>query len=138
MQQPAGGSQPGSRPRILVIGDDADLAGFVVQILATEADVHVAHGVRQALAHWEQRRPDLLVIDLQLTGDADGLDVYQEIRRRLGARPAAIVVSGTYHAEAAARAIGVAVVRKPFSLDELLDRVRRALNEGPTARSSMM
>jgi DNA-binding response OmpR family regulator len=126
----------GRRPQILVVEDDTQLAGFVVEILATEAEVRVAHGAQQALAAWEHRRPDLLLIDLQLTGETDGIDVYQEIRRRLGARPAAVVVSGTYHAEAAARAIGVAVVRKPFGLEELRDHVRSALKTGPRAHTA--
>jgi DNA-binding response OmpR family regulator len=130
MPAPGRGSSKHRRPQILVVEDDTQLAGFVVEILATEGDVYVAHGAEQALTQWEERRPDLLLIDLQLTGDSDGIDIYQEIRRRLGARPAAVVVSGTYHAEAAARAIGVAVVRKPFALDELLSQVRRALKDG--------
>jgi DNA-binding response OmpR family regulator len=134
---PAGGGfGKGRRPQILVVEDDTQLAGFVVEILATDAEVRVAHGAKQALAEWEHRRPDLLLIDLQLTGETDGIDVYQEIRRRLGARPAAVVVSGTYHAEAAARAIGVAVVRKPFGLEELREHVRSALKNGPRAHTT--
>jgi DNA-binding response OmpR family regulator len=115
------------RPRILVVEDDARLAETVSELLADEWDVEVAHSADQALTRWEQRGSDLLVLDLQLSGEMDGIDIYQEIRRRSGLRPRAIVLSGVTEAEATARALGLSFVKKPFQLDDLIGTVRRAL-----------
>jgi DNA-binding response OmpR family regulator len=117
----------GQRHHILVIEDDARLAEAVGAILADEWDVEVAHNADQALHQWEQRRSDLLVLDLQLSGDMDGIDIYQEIRRRSGLRPRAIVLSGVNQAECAARALGLSFIKKPFQLDDLIGTVRRVL-----------
>lgn len=115
------------RQHILVVEDDARLAETVSEILADEWDVEVAHSADQALHRWEQRRSDLLVLDLQLTGEMDGIDIYQEIRRRSGLRPRAIVLSGVNEAETTARALGLSFIKKPFQLDDLIGTVRRAL-----------
>ena len=116
-------------PRLLVVEDDADLralvagrlreSGFAVSTAATGPD-----GVAQAEAH----EPDLVVLDVMLPG-YDGLEVCRRLRARF---PRLYVVMLTARADELDRVVGLEVgaddyVTKPFSLSELVARVRAGL-----------
>ena len=116
-------------PRLLVVEDDADLrtlvadrlreAGFDVRTAATGPD-----GVAQA----EAAEPDLVVLDVMLPG-YDGLEVCRRLRARF---PRLYVVMLTARADELDRVVGLEVgaddyVTKPFSLSELVARVRAGL-----------
>ena len=81
---------PGAQPvRVFVVEDDAlsaivlnDLLGLWGYAVCGMADTASA-----AIAEVERLRPDLLLMDIRLAGNVDGIEAAQEIRRRLGIRP---------------------------------------------------
>jgi DNA-binding response OmpR family regulator len=113
---------------ILIIEDEYELAR-VVQSYLEQAGMTVrveARGDRGLLA-WEQMRPDLVLLDLNLPG-LDGLDVARAIRRK--AETPIIMV--TARAEETDRLIGLELgaddyIVKPFSPREVVARVRAVL-----------
>jgi len=75
-----------TRPRILVVEDEAIVALDIRDQLARLGYVAVGHAIRgdQAVALAESLHPDLVLMDIQLSGPMDGIDAAQAIRTRLG------------------------------------------------------
>ena len=115
--------------RILVVEDELGIADFVVRALRSDGHVvdHATDGLegeRRALAS----DVDLVILDAMLPG-RDGLDVLRGVRR---AKPALPVIMLTARAEIADKVAGLDAgatdyVTKPFSVEELLARVRAHL-----------
>jgi len=72
--------------------------------------------------------PDVILLDLRLP-DMTGVDVVRELQENLPEVPPVIFLSADspQSLEEAARSVGAAAVRKPFSLDELFEVIDRAL-----------
>ena len=116
------------RPRILIVEDDPDTAHAVGSALAEDgASFDVTGSGEEALRMWTASRHDLLILDLGLAGQMDGIDVFQAVRKVHGRPPRAVILSGSDAATASARALDVPVVLKPFRVDRLRREVRRAL-----------
>ena len=75
-----------TRPRILVVEDETIVALDIRDQLARQGYEAVGHAIRgdQAIALAESLRPDLVLMDIQLSGPMDGIDAAQAIRTRLG------------------------------------------------------
>ncbi|WP_043599221.1 response regulator transcription factor [Cellulomonas flavigena] len=116
-------------PRVLVVDDEAFLADFVATALRYEGfETQTAGTSAQAVASAQTFDPDLVVLDVMLP-DRSGLETCRELRR-LGLD--APVVFLTARDAQADRIAGLTVggddyVTKPFSLDELVLRVRAVL-----------
>ena len=112
--------------RILIVEDEARIRDFVGQALEAEGlTVDVAgdgeHGVARALtAHY-----DLVILDLLLPGRG-GLDVLRELNAHQPDLPVLVLSArGDLQTKLRGFELGaVDYVAKPFSLDELLARVR--------------
>lgn len=116
------------QPRILVVEDDADTANVVSAAVAEgSSQVDIARSGEEALQRWTKERHDLLILDLKLPGEMDGIDVFQMIRKISGARPRAMIISGANEASDSARALRLPIVLKPFALEDLRATMRRAL-----------
>jgi DNA-binding response OmpR family regulator len=118
--------------RILVIDDEADVAGFVRRALEADGhEVSVAldggEGLRQAVTD----NPDLVVLDL-LMPLVDGRAVLSGL---LAARPGSRVLVLSAVAEVGTRVDvleqgAVDFLAKPFAVRELVSRVRHRLHNG--------
>ena len=115
-------------PSILIIEDEYELAR-VVQSYLEQAGMTVRVEGRgdRGLWAWEQLKPDLVLLDLNLPG-MDGLDVAREIRRK-SETP---IIMVTARAEEYDRLIGLELgaddyIVKPFSPREVVARVRAVL-----------
>ncbi|MFT4606002.1 MAG: DNA-binding response OmpR family regulator [Rhodothermales bacterium] len=114
---------------ILLVEDDAELSQLVVRRL-TDAGYkvrHVADG-ELALEAVEESVPDLVLLDLMLPR-IDGLEVCRRLR---SSHPALYVIMLTAKTSEIDRVVGLEVgaddyVTKPFSLEELVARIRSAL-----------
>lgn len=115
-------------PQLLLIDDDRDLCAMLEELLAGEGfGVASAHSGPAALAHVEQHRVDLAVLDVMLPG-MSGFDVLRTLRRR-SALP---VLMLTARGEAVDRIVGLEVgaddyLAKPFHPRELIARIRAIL-----------
>lgn len=111
--------------RILVIEDHADLRDTLAEHLEKHGyQVHTANDGTLGLAEFLRDQPDLVILDLQVTG-MDGLRVLGEIRGRSPDIP--VILMTTKIAPVYSAIHSVTVLRKPFLPDWLLRDVRAAL-----------
>jgi two-component system KDP operon response regulator KdpE len=113
---------------VLLVEDDAAARSAVGKSLAAHGyEVRFAEDGEEALRLWEQRRPDLVLLDLGLP-TMDGLTVLRRIRRD-GTTP--VVILSAHDAErrkvVALDAGADDYLTKPFGTDELHARIRAAL-----------
>jgi len=125
---------PPSAVSVLVVDDDPGLRTLLrVTFEIAEVEVAEAANVAAARAAIAERRPDVVVLDVQLP-DSDGLTLTRELRADKAADGIGIVLlTGGETDSGEARMAGAdALVRKPFSPLELLDKVRRVAGAAGT------
>ena len=118
--------------KVLIVEDDAVIAdGMARHLAAAGFDPVVAGKGDQGLARMRFERPDVVVLDLMLPG-RDGWSVIQEARAEGIGTPIVVVSArGTEHDRVHALEIGADdYMVKPFSMNELVARVRAAARRG--------
>ena len=120
--------------RILVVEDDRDLRELMRASLSVEGfEVQTAVSLSEAAALVRNDPPDVILLDLGLP-DGDGAELVQEVRRR---HSLPILVVSARHQEAQKIKLLDAgaddYLTKPFSVSELLARIRVALRHRGTA-----
>jgi len=118
--------------RILIVEDNSDLRRMFKTALSLAGfDVDEAGDELEALRVVEERRPDLVVLDLVLRA-LDGLSVQQELAARAATAniPIVIVTGSTIDTDNVEVAC---VLRKPVMPDELIRTVRQCLRDGAAA-----
>ncbi|GAA4292095.1 response regulator transcription factor [Actinokineospora soli] len=116
-------------PRILVVDDEHHLADLVATALRYEGfRTAVAGSVREALAQVAGFAPDLVVLDVRLP-DGSGFDACRALRGRGVDTPVLFLTALDSPADKVTglTAGGDDYLAKPFSLDELVARVRAVL-----------
>src|SRR5436309_5654182 len=138
---PHTGSPQGDRPpRVLVVDDEESITQLVATVLRYEGfEVECASDGRTAVRAAQSFRPDLVVLDVMLP-DWDGFEVY----RRLDAESTRLgVLFLTARDAPSDRVHGLTLgaddyVGKPFSLEELVARVRAVLRRRGETESSTL
>jgi two-component system KDP operon response regulator KdpE len=121
---------------VLIVEDDESArAAIASNLRARGHEVDEAGDVRDALRLWDNRRPDLILLDLGLP-DFDGQAVIRRVRRE--ATTPIIVVSARGREEDRVAALDAGAddyLTKPFGLSELHARMRAVLRRaaGPDA-----
>src|SRR2546423_1658187 len=128
------------QPRVLVVDDEEHITELVAMGLTYNGfDVERAASGRSALDMVQSRRPDLIVLDVMLP-DLDGFEVARRIRQAEGAGTQVPVIFLTARDTTQDKVEGLRLgsddyVTKPFSIEELIERVkavlRRASGSGP-------
>jgi DNA-binding response OmpR family regulator len=120
---------------VLIIEDEAELVK-ILKIYLEKAGYTVFLSVRgdEGLTLWEQSKPDLLIIDLNLPG-VDGLEVTRTIRKKSDVP----IIMLTARVDEMDRLIGLELgaddyISKPFSPREVVARVKAVLRR--SSRSS--
>ncbi len=120
-----------SRPRILVVDDEASIRDLLAKTLAlAEYDVDVASDGRTALERMRVQSYDLLISDLKMPG-IDGLSVIREAKRYKADLPV-IIITGYSTESAAIEAVNLGVsgyLTKPFRVPQVLAAAAKALGE---------
>jgi two-component system, OmpR family, response regulator len=142
--RPASRGQPplvrsdGGAPRVLVVDDERSLADVLGSVLRREGwSVRVAHTGLDAVRVAREFGPDAVVLDMMLP-DLDGLEV---LRRMRSAAPDVCVLFLTARDAVEDRIAGITAggddyVTKPFSLEEVLARLRGLLRRAGAARAA--
>ena len=127
-------------PRVLVVDDEEHITELVSMGLGYNGfDVERASTGRAALDAIEKRKPDLIVLDVMLP-DLDGFELTRRLRQSEGAGTRVPVIFLTAKDTTADKIQGLRLgsddyVTKPFSIEELVERVkavlRRASGAGP-------
>lgn len=130
---------PSGKKRVLVVDDEADLRDLLVYNLEQHGfSAHGAGTALAALAAMAELEPDLVVLD-QMLPDLPGSEVCRRIRAREGgSRPVVIMLSARSEEIDRVVAFELGVddyVTKPFSIRELMLRVRSRLRQGAAVRT---
>src|SRR5437762_13974905 len=116
-------------PRILVVDDEASITDLVATVLRYEGfGVEVAANGWDALRLATEFRPDLVVLDVMLP-DNDGFEVHRKLRDR-GVGVPVIFLTARDATEDKVRGLTIGgddYITKPFSLEELVARIRAVL-----------
>jgi len=119
-------------PTILIIEDEPELVKVLRSYLEQAGfSVLIAYRGDTGLSTWENRQPDLVILDLNLPG-MDGLDVARAIRRSKTGNPNTPILMLTARVEEIDQLIGLEIgaddyVTKPFSPRLIVARVRTIL-----------
>jgi DNA-binding response OmpR family regulator len=118
---------------ILIIEDEPELVKVLRSYLEQAGfNVLTAYRGDTGLSTWEHKRPDLVILDLNLPG-LDGLDVAREIRRKTQTP----IIMLTARVEETDQLIGLELgaddyITKPFSPRIVVARVRALLRRSET------
>ena len=120
--------------RVLVVEDDREMRNLMQSSLAVEGfEVQTAVSVSEASALLRHGLPDVIVLDLGLP-DGDGIELVHAVRKQ---HSLPILVVSARHQEAQKiRLLDAGAddyLTKPFSVSELLARIRVALRHRGTA-----
>lgn len=127
---------------VLIVDDEQDLAELIdFNLRASGFSTRVAHTGDAALVAAREQQPDLVLLDLMLP-DMPGTEVCRQLRSGTQTRDILIVML-TAKAEEADRVRGFEVgaddyVTKPFSVRELVLRLRAILRRVGPARDGVM
>lgn len=119
---------------ILIVEDEPELVKVLRSYLEQAGfKVLTAYRGDSGLSSWEHKRPDLVILDLNLPG-MDGLDVAREIRRKADTP----LIMITARVEETDRLIGLEIgaddyITKPYSPREVVARVRAVLRRAGSA-----
>ena len=120
--------------KVLVVDDEPNICALLSATLRLlDFDVRVAHGGREALAAAAEFEPALVVLDVMMP-DLDGFQVAQRLRATASGQ-AVPVLFLTARDAVEDRISGLTVgaddyVTKPFSLEEVVLRIRAILRRG--------
>jgi two-component system, OmpR family, response regulator len=128
--------QPGMH-RLLVVDDETSIADLLATGLRFVGfDVRTAHSGTDALAVAAEFRPDLLVLDVMLP-DINGFELCRQVRQR-SPHVAVVFLTARNRTEDAVTGLtlgGDDYINKPFSLDEVVARIRAVLRRASAAHA---
>jgi two-component system OmpR family response regulator len=134
MTEPAGEAPP----RVLVVDDEQSLAEVLASVLRLEGWIaQTANTGSSAITAAREFRPEVVVLDVMLP-DMSGLEVLSRLRE---IDPAVCVLFLTARDAVEDRIVGIKAggddyVTKPFSLEEVLARLRGLLRRAGAAREA--
>lgn len=115
---------------VFVVDDDADLRESLGWLLESAGLQFKGYSTAQEfLDDYEPEKPGCLLLDVLMPGFS-GLDLQEELRRR-GVPPPIIIMTGHARVPMAVRALkggAIDFIKKPFSDQSLLERVRKAID----------
>jgi two-component system KDP operon response regulator KdpE len=122
--------------RILIVDDEAQITRVLRAALAAQAyDVRIANDPEEALLLFEDWSPDLIITDLMMPG-ISGIEVCRTIRKKTATPIIVLSVRDQERSKVEALDAGADdYVTKPFSIQELLARVRAHLRRAPERNS---
>jgi two-component system OmpR family response regulator len=124
--------EPGETPRagrVLVVDDEPNICALLSATLRlTGFEVRIAQGGHEALVAAEEYQPDLVVLDVMLP-DMDGFEVTRRLRES-GRQLPIVFVTARDSVDDKIKGLTVGgddYVTKPFSLEEVVARIRAVL-----------
>jgi two-component system OmpR family response regulator len=128
-QSSAAGSPSSEPARVLVVDDERNITDLIVTALRYERfDAQAAGDGREALRMVDVFRPDVVVLDVMLP-DLDGFEVQRRLSER-GERIPVLFLTAKDATEDKVRGLTIGgddYITKPFSLEELIARIRAVL-----------
>ncbi len=125
------------QPRVLLVDDDPTIQHMVENYLEEHNMRTIpAYGRQDLMKQFAISEPSLVILDLRL-GQDDGLDLLREIRSR---SEVPVIIASGHRCDEIDRVVGLELgaddyLTKPFSLRELLARVRAVLRRQEAVRA---
>lgn len=118
------------KKRILAVDDTAITLMRISDTLRDFYDVITVNSGVRALKYLEEERPDLILLDIQMA-QKDGIQTLREIRSLRGREDIPVIMlTGVEDKDIVMKSARLGIcdyVLKPFSSEDLLERIRRAL-----------
>ncbi|MDF2615100.1 MAG: DNA-binding response regulator [Clostridia bacterium] len=126
-----------SKSLILVVEDDRPIRNFICVSLETEGYHYIeTHTGKSAISLIASHNPDVVILDLGLP-DIDGLEVIKKVRDWFRAKIIVVSARGQEREKVEALDAGADdFLTKPFSIGELMARIRVALRHVESSRST--
>lgn len=116
---------------ILVVDDDPEMLSTLRRTLETDGyEVYTAKSSKEALEKLAHHKIDLVVLDIMLPHDREGLEVFEKIHAQSHSLLPVIALSVRRESSIKVKAFDLGVddyVEKPFDTPELLARIRSRL-----------
>ena len=113
------------RPHILHVEDDPDIRSVVAGMVSDTADLSFAASLGEAHRRLEERRFDLVILDIMLP-DGSGLELLDVINRASHPTPV-VIFSAKDVDEQTAKRVSASLVKARTSNEQLIDQVRTVL-----------
>jgi DNA-binding response OmpR family regulator len=118
--------------KIVCVEDEPEMIDLIKLILTRKGyEVHGANGGAKGLELIREQTPDLVLLDLMMP-EMDGWQVYQQLKNDENTKDIPVIVV-TAKAQNIDKVLGLQIAKvddyisKPFSLQELVDRVEAVL-----------
>ena len=110
--------------KILLLEDDTALASILVDFLQDSYEVVQTYSMKKALSLSEEDEFDLYIFDINVP-DGDGISLLKELRSFNDATPTIFITAfqDTKYLKSAFESGANDFIRKPFDLEELLQRI---------------
>jgi len=116
--------------KVLVVDDASFIRMMIKDALKNDFEIiGEADSVETAMALFQEKRPDVVTMDISLTGDVNGIEGLKQIKT-LDANAIVVMVSSMGEEEYIKQSIDAGAAEfivKPFSKDELLQTLKVAL-----------
>jgi len=128
-------AEEGESQDVLVVDDDEDIRGLLVQALTYHGyQVRTATNGQEALDQVVEKHPDLILLDLRMPG-VDGYEVIRRLKAKESTQPIPIVVitaSPVDKERDKVRVLGMGAnqyLTKPLSVQALINEIKTAIAE---------
>ena len=123
----------GQKKRILIVDDERDIVkALMIRLQGAGYDVVTAFDGAQGVFMAHKEKPDLIILDIRMPA-GNGFSVAQRLKRSTHTFTIPVIFltgSPDKDAEEKAMALGARFyIKKPYDPEELLDAIRRALEE---------
>ena len=117
-----------SEPKILIVDDEERFRTNLVKLLGVKGLVAMAVGSgREAVKEIRERPYDVILLDVKMP-EMDGIQTLEEIKK-INAALEVIILTGHASVDAAVEIMrlgGYEYLLKPYSTEELIDKIERA------------
>ena len=123
----------GQKKKILIVDDERDIIkALMIRLQGAGYDVVTAFDGAQGVFMAHKEKPDLIILDIRMPA-GNGFSVAQRLKRSIHTFTIPVIFltgSPDKDAEEKAMALGARFyIKKPYDPEELLDAIRRALEE---------
>ena len=119
------------KKRVLAVDDAAIILSRIIDALGKHYDVVTVNSGTRALKYLDNNKPDLILLDIRMP-IRDGFEILREIKSREDrADIPVIMLTGLESKKYVMQGINLGIcdyVLKPFTPDDLLERVQRILD----------
>ena len=127
----------GQKKKILIVDDERDIVkGLMIRLQGAGYNIVTAFDGAQGVFMAHKEKPDLIILDIRMPA-GNGFSVAQRLKRSIHTFTIPVIFltgSPEKNAEEKAMALGARFyIKKPYDPEELLDAIKRALEENSTS-----